>query len=268
MTHKHLVFLSLFFCASLTAATEGIPSNEAEWSLIPKGRAARLAIADPREIGMGLQFGASQHIDAMIGNYFSLLSYGNEDAKWFLGLEGAGYFSMRQQGAKFPLEHTDGLLGLYVEGAHGPWQFQVRYTHLSAHMADGSTEPAIVYSREYVTAKVGYVYGDLWHAYASAIATVNSSPSVPTWALQTGASVFPDWRFSKIAPFAAFDLKWKQETNFNPCLNLQLGIALNHSYEPFRSFRIFYNFYTGSDPRGQFFLRRRVAHSLGVEMQI
>ena len=51
-------------------------------------------------------------------------------------------------------------------------------------------------------------------------------------------------------------------------INYHLGIALNKPDEPYHSFRFFYNYFSGADPRGQFLNRPITAHSLGVEMQI
>ena len=107
--------------------------------LIPKGRPFRLTFADPREIRMALTFEGSSKINATIGNYFSILGIRNENnPDWFfhVGLEGAGYFTMKQAEKRFPLETADGLIGLYIETSVGSAQYQFRLTHISAHLAD------------------------------------------------------------------------------------------------------------------------------------
>lgn len=74
--------------------------------------------------------------------------------------------------------------------------------------------------------------------------------------------------FARLTPFVAMDIKWRQESSQNPSLSAQFGLALNNPPEAYRSFRLFYNFYTGADSRGQFYSLRYTSHALGIEMQI
>ncbi len=219
---------------------------------------------------MALAFEGDSKIHAKIGNYFSLLALRPDSGNWnfHFGIEGAGYFTMRKEGSRFPLETADGLIGLYAERSQGPWQVQLRYTHISAHLADGLSASSIAYSREIASLRVGFVIDEPYFVYTAFHSLVNSVPPVPGWSIQTGGMAFLPLGLSKMTPFTGMDLKWKGDTTFNPSLNLQLGIALINPPESFRSFRFYYAYSSGSDPRGQFYDRPVNSHSIGVEMQI
>lgn len=247
----------------------GLRGAEIQWEALPKGRPFRLPLADPREIRMGLSLAGSDSIQAAVGNYFSLVSLRTgEGDLWHLGIEGAGYFGMRQAGGRFPLETTDGLIGLYLDGNRGDYQWQLRYSHISSHLADGSTDTAIPFSREYVKLRGSWVPSPFAQVYVGTTWIVNTVPDVGKWGLQWGASYFMPTSFQMVLPFIAADFQWKQESIFNPSLSFQLGVALNDPPEAYRSFRIYYAYQTGADYRGQFYDRPLTLHSLGIEMQI
>ncbi len=239
--------------------------------LIPKGRPFRLTFADPREIRMALTFEGSSKINALIGNYFSILGIRNEtDSDWFfdVGLEGAGYFTMKQADHRFPLETADGLIGLYIETSVGSCQYQFRLTHISAHLADGSNDGAFPYSRETAIFRFGYLLNPDTHFYSGLHYIVNTTPSVSRWGFQLGATSFFPISESKMVPYGAFDLKQKGDVSINPSFNVQAGLAFGNPPDIYKSFRFFYSYFTGTDPRGQYFTRQTTSHSLGIEMQI
>jgi len=205
----------------------------------------------------------------LVGNYFSLFSVEEPDG-WttHFGFEGAGFFGMRQNKKRFPLETIDGLIGLYLEGKQDKWQVQFRYTHVSAHLADGADSEAIAYSRETLVTRVGYLITPDIHLYGGMHLVTHAIPEVPVLGLQWGTTAFLPWRWMKFVPFAAADFKWSEESKYNPSFALQLGIAANNPPTPYHSFRFFYRYYTGSDPRGQYYLGTFTSHSFGIEMQI
>ncbi|MCB0419146.1 MAG: DUF1207 domain-containing protein [Bdellovibrionaceae bacterium] len=265
MRFKTLILVIGFFCFCVRL-------NAMQLEFLPQSRFFPLTFADPREIRMALLFDQQNRVNAYVGNYFSLISGtgAEEDSlAWVFGLEGAGYFAMRQSGATFPLEHTDGLIGVYAEVTQGPWRGQLRFTHVSAHLSDGiSGTTPITYSREFLVGRLGFAPDKLKFAYLGAIVNVNSIPSLPAWSFQLGGHWFSSWNFARLTPFVAMDIKWRQESSQNPSLSAQFGLALNNPPEAYRSFRLFYNFYTGADSRGQFYSLRYTSHALGIEMQI
>jgi len=242
--------------------------------LLPKGRPFRLTFVDPREIRMGINFQGNSVINATVGNYFSILgikpsnSSTDEPQKVIhMGLEGAGYFTMKQAEKRFPLETADGLIGFYVEGSYGEWLSQLRVTHISAHLADGSSATAIPYSREFASLRFGYMPYEELQVFGGVQYLVNTIPKVRPWSFQLGGSYFLPLNYS-LVPFAGFDLKWKQESERNPSFQLMLGLALNNPPKFYQSFRFYYAYYTGSDPRGQFYDQTATTHSIGIDLQI
>jgi len=236
-----------------------------------KKRVFRHSFADPREIRMALSFQEDSRVDAWIGNYFTLfgLSSDPENPSFYMGLEGGGRFTMRRADNRFPLETADGTIGTYIESSYKEWSAQLRYTHISAHIADGISKAPIAYSRESMILKVGYVPTEEVFGYLGVGYLVNSVPNLPKAMAQLGGHAF--WMSSKmrkLSPFAAWDLQWRQEASANPSFCIQLGMALNNPPNAYESFRFFYSYYTGMDPRGQFYDELITAHSFGIEMQI
>lgn len=241
--------------------------------LLPTGRPFRRTFADPREIRMALSFEGGSRLDARIGNYFSLLAIEPTEPLWSVhfGLEGAGFFTMRQAHSRFPLETVDGMIGLYFEGALDIWQAQLRYTHVSAHLADGvdnASTVAIPYSRETLSLRFGVVPSPNIHVYTGIHYLANTVPKLKPWALQVGAAYFLDTPPMRLAPFVATDIYWRQAVQPNPSISLQIGLALNNPPEVYRSFRFYYSYYTGVDVRGQYYSTPTTSHSFGIEMQI
>lgn len=244
--------------------------------LLPEGRPFQLTFPDPREIRMGLTFEGDSKLVALIGNYFSILSLEPPDTEegtepdWTMhfGLEGAGYFSMRSADGRFPLETTDGLIGVYIEGKSGIFQWQTRFTHISAHLSDGLPGVPIAYSRETVSLRGGVAPNERSHAYAGVSYLAHTVPDLKPWGLQVGGSYFLPWGIAAMNPFVGFDLKWKEESAVNPSFALQIGVGINNPPEAYRSFRFFYSYYTGADPRGQMLNSTVTSHAFGIEMQI
>lgn len=268
-------FAGVILCVS-SLSVLAVEQEQMQFKLLPRERAFQLTFADPREIRMALQFEGGSRLTAAVGNYFSLLGWEtpenyDEDTparKLCFGFEGAGYFGLRQYENRFPLETADGLIGAYLEGSHGPWQAQLRYTHISAHLADGSDGTPIPYSREFLALRLGYVPFANAFLYGGISSLVNSVPPLPAMGVQWGAQVFLPISSFFAVPFAAADFKWKRESPKNPSMNFQIGIGLNDPPEAYRSFRIFYSYFSGSDPRGQYYFNDFQSHALGIEMQI
>jgi len=264
---KSLFFFLVVFLCSFSQARQS--DNDLAIKLLPKGRLFRLTFSDPREIRMGLSIQGDSQIHATVGNYFSILGLGYSDTRPFfhMGLEGAGYFTMRQEDKRFPLETADGLLGAYFEAQSGSFQGQFRLTHISAHLADGSNKTPIAYSREFAVLRLGFVPQEELQLYTGIHYLINTVPQVRPWTFQLGGNYFLPLDVS-LVPFIGFDLKWREENNTNPSSQVLLGLALNNPPQAYRSFRLYYAYYTGADPRGQFFNTLITNHSVGIELQI
>ncbi len=267
---KLIAFLVVCLCLPLCFLWHA-PLYAMEHQYVPRGRKFRHTFADPREIRMALALQGDLRLNASIGNYFSILSLKEEEPEGWethFGLEGAGYFMMMQADRRYPLETADGLIGVYSEAAKGQFQWQFRFTHISAHLADGSTGQAFPYSRETLHLRSGWVPNELLQLYAGIGFHTHAMPEVPSLNYQVGFSFFWKDPFDRLLPFVASDIKWRRESEFDPSWSFQVGLALNDPPEVYRSFRFFYSYYTGADPRGQFYRIPLTVHALGLEMQI
>lgn len=239
--------------------------------LLPEGRRFRPTFVDPFEIRMALRFEGDQGIAANVGNYFSILGFRPLDGDgWAIdfGIEGGGYFTMRAEGSRFPLETADGTIGIYLEGSRDALQWQVRYTHVSAHLADGATGIPIPYSRETLSLRGAWAPDPYTQVYGGLHYLAHTIPVVPRLGVQFGANYFLPLSEMRITPYIGTDLRYRGETSPRWSLSTQLGFALNNPPEAYRSFRFFYAYFTGADPRGQFYQQAYTSHSFGIEMQI
>ena len=104
------------------------------WSFLPRGRAFGVIPSDPRDLKLGLRKNSRKQLEADVGGYRSIAGWKgdlwNETTLAHVGIEGNGYFEMRQEGSKFPLLSSDGLVGLFAEASRGELAYQVRYTHI------------------------------------------------------------------------------------------------------------------------------------------
>jgi hypothetical protein len=256
-------FLLTFLFSGSLAWAEG---NKIKF--VPAGRLFPLTFADPREIRTSVAFAGDRYIQATVGSYLSLFSIEPEDGSWgfHFGLEGRGLFTLRQESGRFPLETVDGTIGVYAEYGKGNWQTQLRYTHVSAHFADGIVATPIPYSRETLSLRGGYSTAE-GQAYVGIHRVANTVPAVHPLALQVGGSYF--WPTdSALSPFVAADLRWQEETPINPSFALQIGVALHPPGKYTRSFRVYYSYYTGADIRGQYYLSTQTVHAIGIELPL
>jgi len=257
------------YLISLVSGAASAHAESDRFTLVPDDRLFPLTFADPREIRTFVAFNNGREIHAAVGSYQSLFSVTPEDKRWAMhfGLEGRGYFVMRQEGGRFPLETVDGTLGLYLEYAQGPWQTQLRYTHVSAHLADGSTGIAIPYSREMISLRASFAAGQDGQLYVGAHKLVNTIPRVHGLSLQFGGNYFFPWE-GRVTPYIAGDLRWQEESKVNPSFALQLGIALQQPGRPRDAFRIYYSYFTGVDIRGQYYRDTRTYHGFAIEFAL
>lgn len=143
------------------------PAGAAEW--LPRNTLVPRAWADPTEPRVGLTYAPDpQTIDAGVGLPLPVVAFDLGSGRGQVVVEGGVLMRLGRDGAFFPLETVDGRFGLGIEAAHGPWRGRIRFTHVSAHLADGDstvTFPGRTYSREFVSLDAGFRPGPLY-AYA------------------------------------------------------------------------------------------------------
>jgi hypothetical protein len=245
------------------------PDQPEGWVALPPGRPFPSLLSDPRDLKLALRKNNKDEIEADVGGYRSFAGWKGrvkgKDAVVHLGLEGNGYFLMRQKGAKFPLYSTDGLIGLYAEGIRGLWLYQLRYTHVSAHISDGlfGIRPINTYTRETLSLRLARQLGFV-RAYAGYHFLVHTEPSLPRSSLQLGAySIFP-WHWQRVHPYLGGDVRVRNRRE-GTTFQITGGAALVSSLGA-PPLRLSINYLKGHDLRGQFFREKTEKWSSGLEM--
>jgi hypothetical protein len=245
-------------------ATPEVPDG---WSALPRGRPFPVLPSDPRDLKLGLRKNTQHELEADVGGYRSLAAWKSEGWISHFGIEGAAYFQLRQEGAKFPLASSDGLIGAYAETVHGPWAYQFRYTHISAHLADGlyGVRSAFVYTREFAVLRAAYQLGN-FRPYVGYQVLTHSAPVLPKSSLQLGGYEIMPHHWGVVHPYFGGDLK-VHGTEEGTTFQLQAGVALVSESEAF-PILLTANYLKGHDLRGQFYYEKLEKWSFGLDLEI
>jgi len=253
---------------------QGSDQHEAQpdgWQALPRGRAFPVLPSDPRDLKLGLRKNNKDELEADVGGYRSLAGWKGdwwgESAIFHTGIEGNGYFQMRQQGSKFPLQSSDGLVGVYGEAARGLWMYQLRFTHISAHLSDGlfGQRSAFVYTREFIALRAARQVG-YFRPYVGYQVLTHVSPTVPRHSLQIGAYGILPMHWGIAHPYVGGDLRIR---NAQEGTTFQLGAgAAFVSKSGMPPVRVVVTYLKGHDLRGQFYEERTEKWTLGLELDI
>lgn len=262
---ENLAIAPTIFPAGFTAA----PSQEEGWVALPAGRPFPSLVPDVRDLKLGLRKNNKNELEADVGGYRSFAGWRGsvlgEDSILHVGLEGNAYFQMKKEGSKFPLQSSDGLIGLYGEAIRGAWMYQLRFTHISAHLSDGlyNIRERIVYTRETLSLRAAYQWG-FTRLYAGYHFLVHTKPDLSRSSLQAGFySVLPaSWHH--IHPYVGADVRMR-DSQEGTTMNLTLGGALTSS-QGTPTLRLLVAYLKGNDPRGQFYNVPTEKWSGGLEM--
>lgn len=247
------------------------PDQPSGWMALPPGRPFPSLLPDPRDLKLALRKNSKNELEADVGGYRSFAGWkgmvGEKESIIHIGLEGAAYFLLRQEGPKFPLHSSDGVIGVYGEAVRGNWLYQLRFTHLSAHLSDGlfGIRQRFTYTRETLSLRLARQWGSV-RAYIGYHFLVHTKPELPRHSAQVGGySILPGgWK--KLHPYLGADLKIKnaeEGTTYSVIGGLALVSSLGAP--PLR----FGATYTkGHDLRGQFFRERSEKWSFGIDMDI
>lgn len=286
MKFRRLLPFAILFCCAASRAAEPIPvsqesmspfpagfmtpPNQPEGSVaLPQGRPFPSLPSDPRDLKIALVKNSKKEIEASVGGYRSLVGWKGEikgrSTVIHAGIEGDGFFLMRQEGSKFPLHSSDGLIGLYAEAIRGLTMYQMRYTHVSAHLSDGlfGLRQRIFYTRETLSLRIARQL-DIFRVYAGYHFLVHTEPKVPKSSAQLGFYTIlpPHWK--RLHPYFGADLKIRGEEE-GTTFNIIAGGALVSSLGA-PPLRLAVNYTKGHDLRGQFFREKSEKWGFGLEM--
>lgn len=241
--------------------------------LFPDGKLFIPNFSDPFEPKVGTQFffdknllelniGAGKDLFHHHFDFRNSMSLGLEFFNWTL-LERKSQF-------KFPVLAVDYFFGGYLVFQHRSYNLhftnRFRFSHISAHLADGSYDNStslwkeiepFTYSREFVqwTSNVSYrnvnFYFDLIYLFHT-IPDMRTN-AIPGFGTETIIIEFPSIR-SKI--FSGFDLKFQKilSRKFETNKNFSAGLIIGNEYKT--HLRLAYQYYNGYNFHGEFYSKK------------
>lgn len=245
------------------------PDQPNGWVALPPGRPFPSLLSDPRDLKLALRKNNKNELEADVGGYRSFAGWkGDMRGKptvIHVGLEGNAYFLLRQEGSKFPLHSSDGLIGIYADAIRGLWLYQLRYTHVSAHLSDGlfNIRQRNTYTRETLSLRAARQFGVV-RAYGGYHFLAHTKPELPRHSLQLGAYSILPWHWEKFHPFVGADIRIRNAQE-GTTFQLTGGAALVSSLGA-PPLRLALAYLKGHDLRGQFYTERTEKWSLGLEM--
>lgn len=267
--HTALAVESFVPAESTFLGTPSPPDQPTGWIVLPTSRPFPILLSDPRDLKLGLRHNNKKELEADVGAYRSVMGWKGEvegeKTIFHTGIEGAGYFLLRKEGAKFPLQSSDGLIGVYGEASRGPLAYQLRYTHISAHLSDGlfGVRTRETYTRETLSFRVSRQW-DFVRAYLGYHFLAHTQPVLPKHSLQIGTyAIFPlAWKHWH--PYAGADYRLRSNEEGRN-LFLTLGVALVSELGA-APLRLGASYLKGHDLRGQFFREKTDKWTFGLDI--
>jgi hypothetical protein len=251
-----------------TSTVASMPADAEDWTFLPVARRPfGILPSDPRDLHLGLRKNNKRELEADVAGYRSLVAWSDGNLVAHAGIEGAAYFDMRQEGSKFPLNSSDGLVGIYGEAARGEWAWQARYTHISAHIADGlfGVRAPFVYTREFLALRAAYSLGWL-RPYAGYQLLTHTAPDVPRHSLELGAYAILPAHWGPAHPYLGGDLRVRGARE-GTTYQLSAGAAFLSRVDV-APVRLTASYLKGHDLRGQFFEETTEKWSFGLDLDL
>jgi len=217
-----------------------------------------------------------------IGTSHDIIHWINNDESYSFGADFFTYTRARSENNfKFPVETVDYLFG--VNGSYKKrsddyeWGARLRFSHISAHLADGSydseteswlngREP-FVYSREFFELITYYKIFDL-RIYGGLTYNIHIVPvEIKKWIFQAGFDYYPSLlATSVITPFIAYDFKLTGIEEYSGNNIISAGIKFGQPES--RGFSILASYYSGKSVHGEFYYFNESYAAFGINLDI
>lgn len=270
----------------LEAGGTTLSASNAGGRWFPRGRLFEPLHADPRwphfaaAVRSYTTSGEGDVDTAFAGDLGETLSLYRNRApfgQWDLGVQ-AGVFSLFDVGsASKHLINADYIIGLITSYRSGDWSLFLRYLHQSSHLGDefllnGGADRTNV-SYEMIDAKLSYDLLRAIRLYGGLGTLVRRDPSdLSPIRIQYGLEgESPVTFLTGIRPVAYADFQTHQQdtgprTRWTTNISLRAGFQFEHVRVLDRSIQLLMEYYSGSSPNGQFFLRR--IETVGVGLHV
>ncbi len=247
-------------------------------TMFPAQRLFTQKLADPLEVQLSARYLTSRtEFAGNIGYSAGLLQMSHDRIQLQLRVEGNALLVSKLHRPDFPVQSTDFTLAFPLEFRKNRFSARLKWMHISSHLGDDfnridGVRDALYryvdrqgiflrprkYSREYVELLTSYnidkirFYGGPSLAY-HVTANEPNEPQAQPWTLQLGIEVFSARAHAAVQPYAAVDVKLKQEFGWTPDFNAQLGLFIGGQAH---KMRLALEFFKGHSNQGQFSQRK------------
>lgn len=185
-----------------------------------------------------------------------LISGSNPSDGVAVGVQGAVFGRFTLTTITRDLISTDWILAIPLTWHLGDNWLRFRYHHISAHIGDEyiARFNAEVgdYSRDAADFTGFYQASPGFGVYAGGNWAVNAHPEGSRrFLVRAGVQGESEYRYGGFSPYFAADVEWEQNNDWEPRLNVQLGILLAELAGR-RSLRLAVEYLAGPSPQGQF----------------
>jgi hypothetical protein len=198
---------------------------------------------------------------------------------------GADFFTYtrarKEQDFKFPVETIDYLFGVNAGykslQQKNEWGIRLRFSHISAHLADGNFETdtglwtgetyPFVYSREFFELLAYYKIYDI-RFYGGISYNIHIIPKrIKNETFQIGFDYYARaFKTSSFTPFIAYDFKLTGLENYSGRNIISAGIKFGEPTS--RGFSILVSYFSGKSVHGEYFFKSENYTTFGINLDI
>jgi hypothetical protein len=201
---------------------------------------------------------------ATFGETFSIYRFaGPWNSQMEVGLQ-AGVFSIFDLAAdSHDLVNADYLVAIPLSFKKNNFSAMAKIFHQSSHLGDeyvlrGNTDERINFSYEGVDALLSYNLPFGFRLYGGGGYLFDRTPSeLDPWIAQGGVEFNSPvaWMSGSLRPIAAVDIQSREANDWNTDVSLRMGVQLENPDFLSRKLKIMLEYYKGSSPNGQFYIR-------------
>jgi hypothetical protein len=264
-----------------TRCGAGIPASERSGYIpLPRGDVFCPLVADPKETRSFASYLREESTDGEpavdlasvgIGDAFALGRWNGSHPGDGVEISiAAGVFAQFDLGsASYDLVNADYLVGLPLTIRKGAFSTRLRVYHQSSHLGDEYLlrEPPVRRNRENLSFEsaemIVSVDASALRVYGGGELLLRREPSdLERYVAHGGVELRPQFRVIPLGSLGGFrfvaatDLKASQEHDWKPSVSGRAGLEYDRSGEsdvPARRWGVFFEYYTGPSPYGQFF---------------
>lgn len=273
----NLRLLIFFFCAILLLVNGNVigenlsDSVSTRFSFIPSKKIIGIFTADTRAHRIGFQKNLDANsYTASMGGLFPVVSAHHKKMHFQFSVAGTTYISLIRRIQSGSVENTDYYGDLLLDGwLSNHWGFRLGLGHTSQHLADDAIIgglPFSNYAKDYGSAFLCYRKNKMklllyaGGSYAYNFKTAGDISGKIQWQFGLEHSLVK--LASRQYLFYAADFKFREELNFDPTYNFQVGYKMTNSSG--RTFRFAIDRTGGTDERGYFQPAKRNFFHLGL----